>query len=80
MKVVKLAGFGILAILLAIPPTFFAAIASVPLLRDVEERWSIEAIGHSGPADWVIWTIWLVISALIAGTIWLLHRKRETTE
>ncbi|MDH3741155.1 MAG: hypothetical protein OER56_06100 [Hyphomicrobiales bacterium] len=76
MAVLKTLGIIVSGIILAIPISFFVAIASLPLLRDAEKRWDIEVIGHSGPADWVLWTIWIVISAMIAATIWLLMRKR----
>ncbi len=80
MGIFRAIGIIIAAVLLAIPFTFVAAIASVPLLRDIEARWDIEVVGHSGPADWVIWMIWLVISAALAATIWRLGTTRKTAE
>ena len=76
MTVLKTLGIIVAAIVLAIPVSFFIAIGSLPLLRDAEKRWNIEVIGHSGPADWVLWTIWIVISVAFAVTIWLLMTKR----
>ena len=67
-----LKSIGILAVAvgLAIPFSILAAIAAVPLMRWAEETWRIEVIGHSGPADWLLAAIWMVISAGIAITIW----------
>lgn len=79
MAVLKILGLIVAAVVLAIPPAFFVAIASVPLLRFLEPRWGIEMIGHSGPADWVLWTIWIVISAAIAATLWLLWAKKRSS-
>lgn len=76
MAILKALGTIVAAIVLAFPITFVTGFASAPLLRDAEKSWGIELIGHSGPADWLLWTIWIVISTAIATSIWLLTRKR----
>ena len=76
MAILKTLGIIAAAAVLAFPISFMMGFASAPLLRNAEKRWGIELIGHSGPADWLLWTIWIVISTAIAITIWLLTKKR----
>jgi hypothetical protein len=61
---------------LAIPFTFAALIALIPALRRLEPAFGIEMIGHSGPADWVIFVVWAVISFLITATL-LVNRNSK---
>ena len=50
---------------------FWATILLVPLWRWVEADFGIEAIGHSGPAEWCYW---LVFAVLLAPALYLLWR------
>ncbi len=47
---------GIAAILL--PVAFILTILTVPFWRWIEATFQIEAIGHSGPAEWCYWTVY----------------------
>lgn len=61
-----LAVIGLVA-LLGVPVTFFATIALLPLWSAIERRYDIESVGHSGPADWCFWTVYVIylVAALL---------------
>jgi hypothetical protein len=50
-------------VLLGVPVTFFATIALLPLWSTIERRYGIESVGHSGPADWCFWTVFVIYLA-----------------
>ena len=78
--ILKLLGITLLSVVLAIPLTILVVLNSGSVLRGIERRWEIEVIGHSGPADWVILVIWLMLSLTIAGTIAAIRNRRGKTE
>ena len=47
-------------VLLGVPVTFFTTIALLPLWSTIERRYGIESVGHSGPADWCFWTVFVL--------------------
>lgn len=51
-------------LLVCVPAAFILTVATFPFWRWIEERFGIEAFGHSGPAEWCYW---LVYAALAAG-------------
>ena len=53
-----------LIVLLGVPVTFFATIALLPLWSAIERRYGIESVGHSGPADWCFWTVFVIYLAV----------------
>jgi len=54
-----LAMIGVIA-LLGVPVTFLATIALLPLWSEIERRYGIESVGHSGPADWCFWVVFVI--------------------
>ena len=50
---------GVIA-LLGVPVTFFATIALLPLWSMIERRYGVESVGHSGPADWCFWVVFVI--------------------
>ena len=58
----SLAVIGVI-VLLGVPVTLFTTIALLPLWSMIESRYAIEAVGHSGPADWCFWTVYIVYLA-----------------
>ena len=63
----------------ALPLSAMTTLALLPLWRFVEERYGIESVGHSGPADWcfiLIYALWLTAGA---GVFALRVRRRRTT-
>lgn len=37
---------------LSLPVTFFLTMVLMPVWSEIERRWGIESVGHSGPAGW----------------------------
>ena len=63
----------------ALPLSAVTTLALLPLWRVVEERYGIESVGHSGPADWcfiLIYALWLTAGA---GVLALRLRRKRTT-
>jgi hypothetical protein len=58
-----------LIVLLGVPVTFFATIALLPLWSAIELRYGIESVGHSGPADWCFWTVFLIYLAVTLAVV-----------
>jgi len=62
----------------ALPLSAIMTLALLPLWRVVEERYGIESVGHSGPADWsfiLIYALWLSAGAIV----WLIRLRRRWT-
>jgi MYXO-CTERM domain-containing protein len=58
-----------------LPLAAVTTLLALPLWRWLEARFGIEAVGHSGPADWcyeVVYALWVVGLGAIA-----LRRKRR---
>lgn len=60
----------------AMPVAFIATLVLLPLWRWIEADLGIEAIGHSGPADWCYLSVYgfLVILGLLL--LWHLGRRK----
>ena len=63
-----IAVFGLI-VLLGLPVTIFVTIALLPLWSAIERRYGIESVGHSGPADWCFWTVFVVYLAVTLGIV-----------
>ena len=50
---------------------FWVTVFLVPLWRWIEKDFGVEAIGHSGPAEWCFY---LVFAILMAPTLYILWR------
>ncbi len=59
------------SVLLCLPLAFMATVLSAPFWRWIEARFGIEAYGHSGPAEWCYWLVYVVLVVACLGT-WLL--------
>ncbi len=62
-------GAGLVALGAAgLPFSFVVTILVVPVWRWIEADYGIEAIGHSGPAEWCyffVWTLWVLQGLLV---------------
>jgi hypothetical protein len=52
----------VLAVVVGLPAGWFCAMLLTPLLWRLEPLLHMELAGHSGPADWIFYAIWIVIS------------------
>jgi hypothetical protein len=59
----------------AMPLAFVVTLVLLPLWRWIEADFGIEAIGHSGPADWCYLTIYGLFVVLGLLAIWRLWRR-----
>ena len=60
--------FVVLYAAVALPLSAITTLALLPLWRFIEERYRIESIGHSGPADWcfiLVYALWLLAGAVV---------------
>jgi len=68
---------GCLALLVALPVSGYLTWMLLPVWRWSEEFFGIEAVGHSGPADWCyLVTLGSVITAMFG--IWILLRPKKS--
>lgn len=62
--------------LLAIPVTVLATILLMPVWSWLESSFTIEAVGHSGPAEWCyLFTYFIIVT--FAGVFWSIRRQRQ---
>ena len=73
--VLRAFGLVVLAAAAALPVSFFVAMLLTPLLWRLEAALGMELAGHSGPADWILATIF-ALSTLVLSII-LLHWTRD---
>jgi ABC-type antimicrobial peptide transport system permease subunit len=67
----------VLAIVVGLPAGWLGAMLLTPTLWRLEPILHMELAGHSGPADWVFYVVWVVvIPALFAGFRWLARAVR----
>jgi len=56
------AAFGIAVVCL--PAAFILTFLLLPLWSWIEATYKIESVGHSGPADWCFWAVYVLLAAL----------------
>lgn len=52
---------------LSLPVAFYLTMVLMPLWSEVERRWGIESVGHSGPAGWCFLTVFACVVAISLG-------------
>jgi len=50
----------VVIVVLGVPITIAVTIALMPLWSLIERRYGIESVGHSGPADWCFWVVFVI--------------------
>ena len=66
---------GLAIVLLSMPVALIATLVGIPFWSWLESALGIEAIGHSGPAEWCYLVTWLALVS-IGGVIWSASRRR----
>lgn len=75
-RILRRAAVALLWVALAAPLSFVLTFLLFPFWYGLEEWFGIEAVGHSGPADWCFYvTFGTVCAALLWGA---LRRKRPS--
>jgi hypothetical protein len=65
---------GIALLLFAVPVSLYASLLLLPLWRWIEANLHVEAVGHSGPADWCFVATYAVVAAA-GGLVWFYARR-----
>lgn len=73
-RAVRLLGIGMTPLIVGFPLAAVTTLALLPFWSWLEARFGIEAVGHSGPADWCYAVAYVAWVALIAGGL-LLRRR-----
>ena len=68
-------GLAVLAVA-CLPAAFVVTLLLLPLWRWIEARFGIEAVGHSGPADWCFWLVYALLAAAGLAAFCLWGRRR----
>ena len=68
----------ILAVVIGLPAGWLGTMLLTPLLWRLEPVLHMELAGHSGPADWVFYLVWVVMClCLFIGLRCTLFRKKH---
>src|SRR2546428_14112017 len=69
---------GVIGILVfCVPVSAVITLFLLPLWSWIENRWNIESVGHSGPADWCFMVVYgLCVAAGGGAVLWLSRRLR----
>ena len=63
---IKVAGLVLLFCIIALPAAFFITVITFPVWRWSEEISGIESFGHSGPAEWCYWFVYIFLLVSMA--------------
>jgi hypothetical protein len=70
-------GFAALLLVGCVPLAAFTTLLLFPFWSWVEATFAVEAVGHSGPADWCYWTAYVLWVAVLGGTLGRRLRQRR---
>jgi hypothetical protein len=59
---------------LSLPVTFFLTMVLMPVWSEIERRWGIESVGHSGPAGWCFIAVFVCVVATSV-TVYLVRTR-----
>jgi len=62
-------------LIVCVPAAFVVTLLLLPLWGMIEARFGIEAVGHSGPADWCFWLVYAVL--ILVGLALLFLRTQK---
>jgi len=74
----KNTGIAMVILIVTFPAAFMITIITFPFWRWLEEITWIESYGHSGPADWCFWLVYLLL-IIVAGMFWMAFRNQSKT-
>jgi len=58
-------------LILCVPAAIVVTLLLLPLWGMIEARFGIEAVGHSGPADWCFWLVYAVLGSISLAVLFL---------
>jgi formate-dependent nitrite reductase membrane component NrfD len=66
---------GVTIIVISLPIAFWSTIMLLPLWGWIEDRYGIESVGHSGPADWCFSVVFLIVIVILTGLYMYAFRR-----
>jgi cytochrome c biogenesis factor len=75
---IKLVVIALSLIIICLPLAFIITVFTNPFWLWIENTFSIESVGHSGPAEWCYITVYLLL--ICAGGLILLKFRNRKTE
>jgi len=67
----------LVAIVVSLPAGWIIAMLLTPVLWRLEPVLNMELAGHSGPADWIFWVIWVIVAAALFFVLRLVFSSTE---
>ena len=78
--VVRVGGVLLGAAIVAFPVSFVCGMLMTPLLWRLEPVLKMELAGHSGPSDWILGTLFAVMTIAIAAVLfWVTRPRRDSS-
>jgi hypothetical protein len=59
---------------LSLPVTFYLTMVLMPVWSEIERRWGVESVGHSGPAGWCFLAVFACV-VTISVTVYLVRTR-----
>jgi hypothetical protein len=59
---------------LSVPVTFYVTTVLMPVWSEIERRWGIESVGHSGPATWCFLAVFAFV-VTISLTVYVVRTR-----
>ena len=63
----------------SVPAAGVLTLLSMPVWRWIEAEYSIEAVGHSGPAAWCYLTTYILLASVVSATVMVIKKKPRRT-
>ena len=79
-RFIRVAGVVVLAAAASVPLAFITAMLLTPVLWRLEPVLGMELAGHSGPAEWIFTTIWVVFTVTLVTLILLVRGRASRRE
>ncbi len=67
----------LIATVVSLPAGWIIAMLLTPVLWRLEPVLNMELAGHSGPADWIFWVIWVIVAAALFFVLRLVFSSTE---
>jgi len=71
---------GAFVCLLALPAAFLVTVLIFPFWRWFETATGIESFGHSGPAEWCFWFMYILLLSCATIVCWRLRRGAQNRQ
>jgi hypothetical protein len=66
----------VISVVVSLPMAFFGGMLMTPLLWRLEPVLHRELAGHSGPSDWILYSLWALTALAVFALLTLLFRPK----